>query len=161
MKELDLTFKQRDPNTDTKDAYEQLMLQAFQGHMHSFVRGDEVIAAWDIFTPLLHAIEEGVVPMQSYRVGTRGPAAGDAMIAGLGFQRGEDYAWRSFSQRGTPRITPRATPKGSPRSSAKKLDLSPGGLTPKSGQGGSNGNTPPRADGLPPRVPARNLAPSP
>merc|ERR1719375_2897075 len=63
------------------------------------VRGDEVIAAWDIFTPLLHAIEEGVVPMQSYTVGTRGPAAGDAMVAELGFRRGEDYAWRSFSQR--------------------------------------------------------------
>jgi len=165
MKELDLTFKQRDPNTDTKDAYEQLMLQAFQGHMHSFVRGDEVIAAWDIFTPLLHAIEEGVVPMQSYTVGTRGPAAGDAMVAELGFRRGEDYAWRSFSQRGTPRITPRATPKGSPQisrsPSAKRLDLSPGGVPLKSGPGGSNGNTPPRADGLPPRSPARGLAPSP
>ena len=95
----------------------------------------------------------------------RGPAAGDAMVAELGFRRGEDYAWRSFSQRGTPRITPRATPKGSPQisrsPSAKRLDLSPGGVPLKSGPGGSNGNTPPRADGLPPRSPARGLAPSP
>ena len=94
-----------------------------------------------------------------------GPAAGDAMVAELGFRRGEDYAWRSFSQRGTPRITPRATPKGSPQisrsPSAKRLDLSPGGVPLKSGPGGSNGNTPPRADGLPPRSPARGLAPSP
>ena len=93
------------------------------------------------------------------------PAAGDAMVAELGFRRGEDYAWRSFSQRGTPRITPRATPKGSPQisrsPSAKRLDLSPGGVPLKSGPGGSNGNTPPRADGLPPRSPARGLAPSP
>ena len=122
--------------------------------MHSFVRGDEVIAAWDIFTPLLHAIEEGVVPMQSYTVGTRGPAAGDAMVAELGFRRGEDYAWRSFSQRGTPRITPRATPKGSPQisrsPSAKRLDLSPGGVPLKSGPGGATGTRRPgRTDSRP------------
>ena len=151
MKELDLTFKQRDPNTDTKDAYEQLMLQAFQGHMHSFVRGDEVIAAWDIFTPLLHAIEEGQVPMQTYRVGTRGPPQADALVSELGFRRGEDYAWRSFSQRGTPRMTP----KGSPRSSQKKLNMSPARQL-----AGSNGGSPPRVEGLPPLAP-RNLTPSP
>jgi len=152
MKELDLTFKQRDPNTDTKDAYEQLMLQAFQGHMHSFVRGDEVIAAWDIFTPLLHAIEEGQVPMQTYRVGTRGPPQADALVSDLGFRRGEDYAWRSFSQRGTPRITP----KGSPRSSQKKLNM----LSPARQLAGSNGGSPPRVEGLPPLAP-KNITPSP
>ena len=142
-----------------------MFLNAAKGDNALFVGSGELVEAWRIFTPLLHAIEEGVVPMQSYTVGTRGPAAGDAMVAELGFRRGEDYAWRSFSQRGTPRITPRATPKGSPQisrsPSAKRLDLSPGRVPLKSGPGGSNGNTPPRADGLPPRSPARGLAPSP
>jgi glucose-6-phosphate 1-dehydrogenase len=55
------------------DAYTRLLLDVLRGHQASFVRDDELLAAWKIFTPILHQTEqEGVQPL-SYQMGTSGP----------------------------------------------------------------------------------------
>ena len=40
-----------------------------RGDQQHFVRRDELRAAWAIFTPLLHAIDAGKVPLHSYAYG--------------------------------------------------------------------------------------------
>ena len=40
------------------DAYESLILDVIRGDQSLFIRSDELRAAWDIFTPALHAIEQ-------------------------------------------------------------------------------------------------------
>jgi glucose-6-phosphate 1-dehydrogenase len=39
------------------------------GDQQHFVRRDELRAAWAIFTPLLHAIDKGEVPVEPYEAG--------------------------------------------------------------------------------------------
>jgi hypothetical protein len=61
--ELDLTYKSRfkEEMQDLPDAYERLILDVIRGDHNLFVRADELAAAWRIFTPLLHAIENDKV----------------------------------------------------------------------------------------------------
>jgi glucose-6-phosphate 1-dehydrogenase len=40
------------------DAYERLLLDVIRGDHQHFVRSDELIAAWKIFTPVLEALEQ-------------------------------------------------------------------------------------------------------
>ena len=40
------------------DAYECLLLDALQGDKSLFIRSDELAASWDIFTPVLHELEQ-------------------------------------------------------------------------------------------------------
>lgn len=55
------------------DAYESLLLDVVRGDRSLFIRHDELQAAWDIFTPLLHTIDrERIVPWP-YAFGSRGP----------------------------------------------------------------------------------------
>lgn len=53
------------------DAYPRLLLDVLRGRQIPFVRGDELLAAWELFTPLLEATT-GVVPLP-YKQGTHGP----------------------------------------------------------------------------------------
>jgi len=56
------------------DAYECLLLDVIQGDRSLFIRSDVLAAAWDIFTPVLHEIDErGILP-EPYPFGSRGPA---------------------------------------------------------------------------------------
>ncbi|KAJ1343757.1 glucose-6-phosphate 1-dehydrogenase [Batrachochytrium salamandrivorans] len=50
------------------DAYESLILDALKGDKSNFVRDDELDAAWKIFTPVLHAIEEGKMKLSRIRL---------------------------------------------------------------------------------------------
>jgi glucose-6-phosphate 1-dehydrogenase len=43
------------------------------GDKSLFIRKDELGAAWDIFTPLLHSLEEQRVKPQPYPFGGKGP----------------------------------------------------------------------------------------
>lgn len=50
-----------------------------RGDQQHFVRRDELRAAWAIFTPLLHAIDAGAVPLHPYPYGARPRVSGRRM----------------------------------------------------------------------------------
>ena len=58
---------------ESPDAYERLLLDVIQGDKSLFIRDDELAAAWDIFTPALHEIEEKGVRPEAYAFGSQGP----------------------------------------------------------------------------------------
>jgi glucose-6-phosphate 1-dehydrogenase len=55
------------------DAYECLLLDVLKGDRSLFIRSDELAVAWDIFTPVLHALEERRVEPLPYAIGSEGP----------------------------------------------------------------------------------------
>ena len=58
-----------------------------------FCRRDELRAAWAIFTPLLHQVDAGRVPLHPYPYGSRGPAEADELLARAGFVKNREYKW--------------------------------------------------------------------
>jgi len=93
--ELDLTYKDRFENVQIPDAYERLILDVVRGDRQHFVRRDELVAAWRIFTPLLHKLEKERIQPIKYTVGSRGPQQSDDMIAKEGlYKRAENYQWK-------------------------------------------------------------------
>ena len=66
------------------DAYESLILDVIQGDKSLFIRADELEAAWDIFTPVLHELEAKHVVPDEYPFGSDGPESADAMAARFG-----------------------------------------------------------------------------
>ena len=71
---MDLTYNQKfSASGQLPDAYTRLILDVLRGEQATFVRGDELDAAWKIFTPLLHHIEEKKVKPFDYVFGSRGP----------------------------------------------------------------------------------------
>ncbi len=56
------------------DAYESLILDVIQGDHSLFIRGDELQAAWDVFTPALHALDQQAIQPVPYAFGSDGPA---------------------------------------------------------------------------------------
>ncbi|CAG8633471.1 11201_t:CDS:2, partial [Paraglomus brasilianum] len=93
ISELDLTYKRRFSDLKIPDAYEALILDVLKGDHSNFVRNDELDAAWKIFTPLLHAIENENLAPVSYPYGSRGPAGVHEFVAKYGYKRTEDYVW--------------------------------------------------------------------
>eukprot|EP00887_Chlorella_sp_A99_P005935 scaffold29.g5935.t1 len=91
ISELDLDYKRRFPGTVIPDAYPKLILDAIRGDQQHFVRRDELRAAWAIFTPLLHRIDAGEVPVHLYPAGSRGPAASEELLQRAGFVRNVAY----------------------------------------------------------------------
>jgi glucose-6-phosphate 1-dehydrogenase len=75
-----LALKYQDLDAETAnganiDAYTRLMLDVLRGRSDHFVRDDELVHSWQIFTPLLHKIDfdDGIIPAQ-YSYGSSGPA---------------------------------------------------------------------------------------
>ncbi|KAK9865125.1 hypothetical protein WJX84_006808 [Apatococcus fuscideae] len=99
MSELDLSYKSRFKETYIPDAYERLILDAIRGDQEHFVRRDELRAAWAIFTPLLHAIDDGKLEPVEYKHGSRGPPEADELIRDAGFVRNESYVWGDSPRR--------------------------------------------------------------
>jgi glucose-6-phosphate 1-dehydrogenase len=64
------------------DAYEQLLLDAIKGDRSLFIRSDELAAAWDILTPVLHAIDHARMEPEPYPFGSAGPAGESRLVAG-------------------------------------------------------------------------------
>ena len=58
-----------------------------------FVRNDELVESWKIFTPLLHKIERGKTPPIVYKRGTRGPSHHDEVVEKWGYIRNADYVY--------------------------------------------------------------------
>lgn len=96
--ELDLTYSSRFKDIYNPDAYTRLILDALRGQQGNFVRSDELLNSWKLFTPLLEALEGGggskPIP---YPYGSRGPKEADEMKAKVGFVHAEDYHWRPVS----------------------------------------------------------------
>lgn len=93
MSELDLTYKHRYQEAVIPEAYERLLLDAIHGNQQHFVRRDELRAAWSIFTPLLHQLDEQHIKPLPYVAGTRGPKESDEMVARNGFKKNAGYSW--------------------------------------------------------------------
>lgn len=58
---------------DIPEAYSRLLLDVLRGHQENFVRNDELRRAWQIFTPLLHKLEQERVEPLPYERSTQGP----------------------------------------------------------------------------------------
>lgn len=91
--ELDLSYKQRYHNVVIPEAYERLILDTIRGDQQHFVRRDELKAAWEIFTPLLHRIDDEAIRPITYEPGSRGPAEGDALLETAGYVHTDGYVW--------------------------------------------------------------------
>jgi glucose-6-phosphate 1-dehydrogenase len=89
--ELDLTYESRYPIAALEDAYTRLILDVLRGKQATFVRNDELMAAWEIFTPLLHELAEKKVQPIPYKFGSRGPPESDRLIEECGFYHSEAY----------------------------------------------------------------------
>jgi len=73
-KQLDLQYRAAF-SEQIPDAYESLILDVIRGDASLFIRSDELQAAWDIFTPLLHALEQQRIQPHPYPFGSCGPTA--------------------------------------------------------------------------------------
>ena len=60
-------------NGEIPDAYESLLLDVINGDKGLFIRSDELAAAWDIFTPVLHQMEKEKTQPKGYQFGSNGP----------------------------------------------------------------------------------------
>lgn len=69
------------PNLSNPDAYTRLLLDVLRGKQGSFVRDDELRFSWQIFTPLLHSIDDTNVRPMPYKFGTQGPDSIEAWMA--------------------------------------------------------------------------------
>lgn len=54
-------------------AYSYVASSAFPGDKRLFIRHDELEAAWSLFTPVLHELEEKAIQPELYPYGSRGP----------------------------------------------------------------------------------------
>ncbi|XP_022154181.1 glucose-6-phosphate 1-dehydrogenase, cytoplasmic isoform [Momordica charantia] len=91
--ELDLSYRQRYQGVTIPEAYERLILDTIRGDQQHFVRRDELKAAWEIFTPLLHRIDNGEVKSLPYKPGSRGPAEADELLERAGYVQTHGYIW--------------------------------------------------------------------
>lgn len=92
--ELDLTYKDRFSGARIPEAYETLIYDALVGDHSNFVRDDELLASWSVFTPILHAIDQGKIHPEEYAYGSRGPKALNDWIAKYGFKyENQNYDW--------------------------------------------------------------------
>lgn len=63
------------------EAYECLLLDAIRGDKSLFIRSDELAAAWDVFTPVLHELEKQRIRPQPYDFGSQGPDSARELAA--------------------------------------------------------------------------------
>jgi len=74
-----------------------LIFDVIQGNQNLFVRSDELEAAWKIFTPILHHLEDpkskDVTPLL-YDYGSRGPPEADQLVKRYGYIRTEKYRYQ-------------------------------------------------------------------
>lgn len=91
--ELEVDYISRFNNEHTPDAYTRLILDVLRGRTAGFVRNDELVESWKIFTPLLHKIEKDRIPPIIYEKGTRGPKHHDEVVEKWGYIRNAEYVY--------------------------------------------------------------------
>ncbi len=79
--DLDLQYASAFESAVIPDAYECLLLDVIQGDRSLFIRADELQAAWDIFTPVLHELSACTIRPQPYPFGSDGPESARALAA--------------------------------------------------------------------------------
>lgn len=87
------------------DAYSRLILDVLRGRSASFVRSDELVRSWEIFTPVLHQIDNENIRPHIYKVGSRGPEGADEFFTEKsGYLRNDSYIWEdgNICRRTTP-----------------------------------------------------------
>ncbi len=62
------------------EAYERLLLDVITGDRSLFIRSDELAAAWDIFTPVLHEIDRLKIKPDPYPFGSPGPESASRLL---------------------------------------------------------------------------------
>lgn len=62
-----------DSSNTIENAYTRLLWDVIQGHSQNFVRADELIKSWQVFTPLLDQLERDHIEPEPYAYGTDGP----------------------------------------------------------------------------------------
>jgi len=82
--QLDLQYHEAFRDALIPDAYESLILDVLRGDKSLFIRKDELSAAWNIFTPVLHALDAAQEEPERYPFGSRGPHAADTLAARYG-----------------------------------------------------------------------------
>jgi glucose-6-phosphate 1-dehydrogenase len=85
---LDLSY-QDTYQKELPDAYERLLLDVVQGDKRLFIRNDELEAAWDLYTPVLHELEAAAVQPELYPYGSRGPVGSHYLAAKYGVRWGD------------------------------------------------------------------------
>jgi glucose-6-phosphate 1-dehydrogenase len=95
VSELDLSYHQRFKGLVLPEAYESLINEVVLGNSTNFVRSDELQAAWEIFTPILH---NTTIPVRQYPFGSRGPQEADDLATRFGFKRTVGYEWAGHSK---------------------------------------------------------------
>ncbi|GFR51680.1 hypothetical protein Agub_g14123 [Astrephomene gubernaculifera] len=86
---LDLQYQSAFQQSELPDAYERLLLDVVNGDKRLFIRYDELEAAWDLFTPLLHEIESRKLIPELYPYGSRGPVGAHYLAAKYGVRWGD------------------------------------------------------------------------
>ncbi|MFC1508819.1 glucose-6-phosphate dehydrogenase [Candidatus Omnitrophota bacterium] len=84
MSSLDLDFRFRDVfGQDPPDAYERLLLDCMTGDQTLFIRHDDMVAAWSLFTPVLDAWRENpdCSPLYGYPAGSWGTKEAKKLLA--------------------------------------------------------------------------------
>jgi len=120
--ELDLTYKSRYSDAEgAPDAYTRLILEALRGKDFTFVRSDELLESWRIWTPMLQEMEARKVPPIPYQYGSRGPPEGDELARKAGYVFDSEYRWSAEPQPASPVHSPNLKPRATPR-------LGPGAL---------------------------------
>ncbi len=82
-RDLNLQYESAFP-VEIPDAYESLILDVIRGDKSLFIRADELEAAWDIFTPILHELENSRIKPEPYVFGSAGPGSSDVLAARYG-----------------------------------------------------------------------------
>uniref|UniRef100_A0A383VN43 Glucose-6-phosphate 1-dehydrogenase n=1 Tax=Tetradesmus obliquus TaxID=3088 RepID=A0A383VN43_TETOB len=77
---LDLQYQQQ-YQVELPDAYERLLLDVVNGDKRLFIRYDELQAAWDLYTPVLHELERSQAAPELYPYGSRGPLGAHYLAA--------------------------------------------------------------------------------
>ena len=102
--ELDLSYKNRFAESYNPDAYTRLLLDTLRGKQATFVRSDELLEAWRIWTPVLRALEDKKVQPIPYEYGSRGPPEGDELKKSAGYVYDEEYEWEESGSLGRPSL---------------------------------------------------------
>jgi glucose-6-phosphate 1-dehydrogenase len=94
--ELDLSYATRYADSYRPDAYIRLILDSLRGNQSSFVRSDELLESWKLWTPLLEHLEAPATRKlpEKYAYNSRGPALADDMAKKAGgFLYDAKYQW--------------------------------------------------------------------
>ena len=88
---LDLQYSSTYDQT-IPEAYESLLLDVIRGNKELFIRQDELAAAWDVYTPVLHALEQDETSPAPYSFGSYGPTQAETLADHYG------VAWQNPEQ---------------------------------------------------------------